>query len=60
MRFNLSPPTTPVFAISVVLAILALLVTYGSISIPVVSGNAFATLAIAYIILLVGNLFRGL
>ncbi|MCB1478821.1 MAG: hypothetical protein R3D43_12240 [Tepidamorphaceae bacterium] len=60
MNFNLSPPTNPVFIISVVLAILAVLVRYAGVNIPVVSGNVFETLAIAYIVLLVGNLFRGL
>ena len=60
MNFNLSPPTNPVFIISVVLAILAVLVRYAGVNIPVVSGNVFETLAIAYIVLLVGKLFRGL
>ena len=45
---------------SVKIAILAVLVRYAGVNIPVVSGNVFETLAIAYIVLLVGNLFRGL
>jgi len=54
---NLSPPTTAVFTISVVLAVLAIIGTF--VAIPVISANAFWVAIIAYIILAVGNLFRG-
>jgi len=54
---NLSPPTTAVFIISVVLAVLAIIGTF--VAIPVISANAFWVAIIAYIILVVGNLFRG-
>ena len=54
---NLSPPTTAVFIISVVLAVLAIIGTF--VAIPVISANAFWVAMIAYIILAVGNLFRG-
>jgi hypothetical protein len=54
---NLSPPTTAVFIISVVLAVLAIIGTF--VAIPVISANAFWIAIIAYIILAVGNLFRG-
>jgi hypothetical protein len=54
---NLSPPTTAVFIISVVLAVLAIIGTF--VAIPVISANAFWVAIIAYIILAVGNLFRG-
>ena len=57
---NLSAPTLPVFLVSIILAILAVLVTYAGIKIPVVSGNAFATLLIGYVVLLAGNLFKGI
>lgn len=57
---NLSAPTLPVFLISVILAILAVLVVYAGVKIPVVSGNTFITLLIGYVVLLVGNLFKGL
>jgi len=53
----LSPPTTAVFIISVVLAVLAIIGTF--VAIPVISANAFWVAIIAYIILAVGNLFRG-
>lgn len=57
---NLSAPTLPVFIVSVILAILAACVMYGGIKIPVVSGNAFITLLIGYVVLLAGNLFKGI
>jgi hypothetical protein len=57
---NLSAPTLPVFLVSVILAIIAALVMYGGIKIPVVSGNTFLTLLIGYVVLLAGNLFKGL
>jgi len=44
----------------VVVVILALLVRYAHVSIPVVSAHVFETLLIGYLVLLVGNLFRGL
>ena len=55
---NLSAPTQPIFLISLVLAVLAVLSIY--MSIPVVSGNAFWVAIIAYVVLLVGNLAKGL
>jgi hypothetical protein len=45
-----TPPNLITFAISAVLALLALLVTYGGTTIPFVSGNAFLTLLIAWIV----------
>lgn len=57
---NLSAPTIPIFLISVILAVLAALVFYAGVKVPVVSGNAFATLGIAFILLLAGNLFKGM
>ncbi len=56
---NLSAPTLPIFLISVILAVLAALVAYAGVKIPLVSGHAFATLGIGYILLLAGNLFKG-
>lgn len=55
---NLSAPTTPIFLISLVLAILAVLGVY--MPIPGISGNAFWVAIIAYVVLLVGNVARGL
>jgi len=56
----LTPPTRLTFILSVVLVILALLVRYAHLSVPVVSAQVFETLLIGYLVLLVGNLFRGL
>jgi hypothetical protein len=54
---NLSPPTTAVFVISLILAVLAVIGTF--VAIPVISANAFWVAVIAYVILAIGNLFRG-
>ena len=54
---NLSPPTTAVFIISLILAVLAIIGTF--VAIPLISANAFWVAIIAYIILAVGNVFRG-
>lgn len=55
-----TPPNLITFAVSVVLALLAILATYGGTSIPIVSGNAFLTLLIAWIVLVCGVLMPGL
>lgn len=55
---NLSAPTKPVFLISLILAVLAVLGVY--MQIPFVSGNAFWVAIIAYVVLLVGNVAKGL
>lgn len=55
----LTAPSVPLFAIAVILAILAMLVQYGGIDIPVISEHAFNTLAIAFAILTAGVLLRG-
>jgi len=54
---NLSPPTTAVFVISLILAVLAVIGTF--VAIPAISANAFWVAIIAYVILAIGNLFRG-
>ena len=55
---NLSAPTTAVFVISLILAVLAVLGTF--VAIPLISPNAFWVAIIAYVVLLVGNLAKGL
>lgn len=60
MRFTLSAPSQLVFLVSVVIAVLVVLVRYAGISIPMISGNLFEALLIAYAILLAGNLLRGI
>lgn len=54
---NLSPPTTAVFVISLILAVLAIIGTF--VAIPLITAHAFWVAIIAYIILAVGNVFRG-
>ena len=56
----LTPPTRLTFTASLVLVILALLVRYAHVAIPFVSAHVFETLLAGYLVLLVGNLFRGL
>ena len=57
-RFYLTPPSLPIFLVSVVLAALAVLAAYGHMSIFNAS-YAFVALLIAYVVLLAGILFRG-
>jgi hypothetical protein len=54
----LTPPSRAVFVISVFLALLALLVRYAHVAVPVVSTYPFETLLVAFLLLLAGNLFR--
>jgi len=56
-RFYLTPPSVPVFLISLVLAVLAVLVVYARVSLFRPS-YAFPVLLIGYIVLAVGCLFR--
>ena len=57
--FWLTPSSRAVFILSVFLALLALLVRYAHVAIPVVSSYTFETLLVAFLLLLAGNLFRG-
>lgn len=57
--FALTPPSIWIFAISLVLAIIALLIRYAGVRVPVVSpARVFDVLAIAYILLVAGVVFR--
>lgn len=56
-RFFLTPPSVPVFFASVLLAVLALLVTYGYVT-AIRSSHAFMVLLISYALLMIGCLFR--
>jgi len=55
---NLSAPTQAIFFISLILAVLAVVGTF--VAIPVVSANAFWVAVIAYVVLFVGNIAKGL
>jgi hypothetical protein len=56
---NLTAPSQVTFIFAVFLAVLALLVRYAHVVIPVVSNHSFETLLAAFLLLLAGNLFRG-
>jgi len=56
---GLTPPSQLAFFMAVLLAILALLVHYAHVAIPVVSAHSFETLLVGFLILLAGVLFRG-
>ena len=50
-----------IFVISLVLALLAMLIRYMHAPVPIISGShVFDVLAIAYVVLMVGVLFRGI
>ena len=55
---NLTPPTTAVFIISLILAALAVIAALG-VNIPFISDHTVWVAIIAYVVLAVGNLFRG-
>ena len=55
---NLSAPTTMIFVISIVLAILAVLSTF--MPLPIIGEYKFWVAIAAYVILAVGNMFRGI
>ena len=57
LEMNLTPPSTAVFFISVILAVLAIIGKF--VAIPFISDHGFWVVVVAYIILAVGNLFRG-
>jgi hypothetical protein len=54
---NLSPPTTAVFVISLILAVLAVIGKFAAI--PFITDQGFWVAIIAYVVLAVGNIFRG-
>ena len=57
--FTLTPPSVIVFVISFILAVLALLIRYAHVSVPIISAShVFDVLAIAYVILAIGVLIR--
>ena len=60
-RFYLTPPTIPIFIISLLLAAVALLAHYAGIRMPIITpARVVDVLAVAYLVLLAGVLFRGL
>jgi hypothetical protein len=60
-RYYLTPPSVAIFAISLVLAVMAFMIRYAGINIPIINATrVFDVLAIAYIVLLLGVLARRL
>jgi hypothetical protein len=57
LEMNLSPPTTAVFIVSLILAALAVIGKFAPI--PFITDNGFWVAIVAYVVLAVGNLFRG-
>ncbi len=55
---NLSAPTQPVFIISLILAVLAVIGVF--VAIPLITPNAFWVAIIAYVVLAIGYVARGL
>jgi hypothetical protein len=59
--FVLTPPSVVIFLISLVLALLAMLVRYGGIHVPIINAaRVFDVLTIAHILLTAGVLVRGI
>jgi len=58
--FALTPPGYAIFLISVILAIVAALMTYGGLRISVGGLTAFNYMTIAYVLLFIGVVFRGI
>ncbi len=54
---SLSPPTTMVFVVSIVLAILAVIGTFTPL--PFITANAFWVAIAGYVLLALGNILRG-
>ena len=54
---SLSPPTTVVFVVSIILAVLAIICAF--VPIPFISEHGFWVAIVAYVILAIGNIFRG-
>ena len=58
--FALTPPSFVVFIISFALAVLAMLVHYAHVTMPIIStSRVFDVLSIAYVVLTVGVLLKG-
>ncbi len=58
--FALTPPSIAFFLISVALALIAMLVHYAGVHVPILNASRmFDVLAIGYVVLAVGVLFRG-
>jgi hypothetical protein len=57
LEMSLSPPTTVVFVVSIILAVLAIIGAF--VPIPFITEHGFWVAVVAYVILACGNIFRG-
>jgi hypothetical protein len=60
MPFRLTPPTQITLLTSVIVAIVAVVLRLTHVEIPLLSAHTLAILAIAYLVLLAGNVFEGI
>lgn len=58
--FSLTAPSKIVFIIALILAIIAIVVTYGVFPIPFFSAHGFETLLVGFVLLIVGVIFSGI
>lgn len=57
---SLTAPSKIVFAIAIVLAVIAVIVSYGFVHLPFFSGYGFETLLAGFILLVIGVVFSGI
>jgi hypothetical protein len=60
MPFRLTPPTQLTLLISFVLAVLAVILHYAHIELPIVGTHTFGLLLLGYLVLLAGNVIEGI
>ena len=58
MPLELTPPTKVTFIISVILAVIAAFIHFAHLAIPLVH-SGFVVLLLGYLVLLAGNVLRG-
>ena len=59
MQFELTAPTKLTFIISVALALVAVVVHFANIELPVFPTHGFVILLLGYLVLLAGNVLKG-
>jgi len=60
MPFRLTPPTQLTLLISIVLAVLAVILHYAHVTLPILGTHTFGLLLLGYLVLLAGNLIDGI
>jgi hypothetical protein len=59
MQLSLSAPTKLTFFVSIALAVVAVLIHFGNIRLPIFPTQGFLMLLAGYLVLLAGNLLTG-